>query len=57
LTDRLSDLSELAAVCICVWESKVRVIEEVEEPCAYGELAFSHFGIAKAFSTLKSVSK
>jgi hypothetical protein len=38
LAHRLGDLSELAAVCICVWEGEVRVIEEVEEPCAYGKL-------------------
>jgi len=38
LTDRLSNLSELIAVYVCVWESKVRVIEEVEEPCSDREL-------------------
>ena len=38
LANRLGDLSELAAVYVRVWESKVRVIEEVEEPCTYGEL-------------------
>src|ERR1700693_913549 len=38
LANRLGNLSELAAVCICIWESEVRVIEEVEEPCAYREL-------------------
>src|SRR5579863_6655855 len=38
LANRRGDLSELVAVGICVWESKVRVIEEVEKPCSYREL-------------------
>jgi len=34
LTDGLSDLPELAAVSICVRKGKVRMIEEVKEPCS-----------------------
>jgi hypothetical protein len=38
LANCLGDLSELAAVCVCIWESNIWMIEEVEEPCAYREL-------------------
>jgi hypothetical protein len=38
LTDRLSDLSKLIAVHICVWEGKVRVIEKIKESRTYREL-------------------
>ena len=37
LTDGLSDLSELVAVDVCVWEGKVRMIEEIKEPRANRE--------------------
>jgi len=37
LTDGLCDLSELVAVHVCVWEGKVRMIEEV------GLAKVSHF--------------
>jgi len=43
LANRLGDLAELAAVCVRVWESKVRMIQEVEESCTYRELALLPF--------------
>ncbi len=39
LTNGLGDLSELVAVQVGVREGKVRMIEEIKEPCANGELS------------------
>src|SRR6202020_3102717 len=39
LTNGLRDLTELAAVHVGVREGKVRMIEEIKEPCANGELS------------------
>jgi hypothetical protein len=40
-------LPELAAVGICVWKGKVRMIEEIKEPCADGELCALPFRYPK----------
>ena len=39
LTNGLRDLAELAAIHVGVREGKVRMIEEIKEPCANGELS------------------
>src|SRR5580692_6679083 len=39
LTNGLRDLTELAAVHVGIREGKVRMIEEIKEPCANGELS------------------
>ena len=38
LTHCPGNLSEPCAVNICVWKGKVRMVEEIKEPCADGEL-------------------
>src|ERR1700733_6583531 len=39
LTNGLRDLTELVAVHVGVREGKVRMIEDIKEPCANGELS------------------
>src|ERR1700734_131507 len=39
LTNGLRDLTELVAVHVGVREGKVRMIEEIKEPCANGEMS------------------